>query len=103
MIYCLQPNTFAEIDFFFEFPSFIFKENQVIVEEDNPLEKNVTEEPDGIDIDDIVLSMKNVGILKYSLVVESLLDTLTKRRNQAFYKFMYIHSVTNVLCERFLQ
>ena len=37
----------------FAVPSFIFKENQVIVEEDNPSEKNVAEELDGIEIDDI--------------------------------------------------
>ena len=38
---------------FFQFPSFIFKEDQVIVQENNPSQKNVTEELDGIDIDDI--------------------------------------------------
>ena len=38
---------------FFQFPGFIFKENQVIVEKDNSSEKNTTEELDGIDIDDI--------------------------------------------------
>ena len=45
---------FSDIDFFLV-SSFIFKENQdqVMVEEDNPSEKNVTEELDGIDIDDI--------------------------------------------------
>ena len=43
--------------------------------------------------------MKNVGILKYLLVVESLLDILTKRRNQAFYKLIDVDSVKNVLCE----
>ena len=32
--------------------------------------------------------MKNVGILKYSLTVESLLETLTKRRSQAFYRLI---------------
>ena len=42
--------------------------------------------------------MKNVGVLKHSLVVESLLDILTKRRNQAFYKLIDVHSLTNVLC-----
>ena len=42
--------------------------------------------------------MKNVGILKYSLVVESLLE-ITKRRNQAVYKLIDFHSVTNVLWE----
>ena len=70
--------------------------------------KNVSEELDGIDIDDIgnfealiriVFSMQNVGILKYSLVVESLINILRKRRNQAFCKLIDVHSVTNVLCK----
>ena len=70
--------------------------------------KNVSEELDGIDIDDIgnfealiriVFSMQNVGILKYSLVVESLINILLKRRNQTFYKLIDVHSVTNVLCK----
>ena len=43
--------------------------------------------------------MKNVGVLKHLLVVESSLDILTKRRNQEFYKLIDVHSVTNVLCE----
>ena len=43
--------------------------------------------------------MKNMEILKYSLVVESLLEILTKRRNQAFYKLVDVRSVTNVLWE----
>ena len=34
--------------------------------------------------------MKNVGILKYSLTVESLLETSTKRKSQAFYRFIDI-------------
>ena len=53
-MFTIKKTTFADIDFFY-FASFIFKENQVIVEEDNPSEKNVivTEELDGIDIDDI--------------------------------------------------
>ena len=41
--------------------------------------------------------MENVGILKDSLVVDSLLEILTKRRSQAFYTFIDVHSVTNVL------
>ena len=49
-MFTTEETTFTYIDFFY---SFIFKENQVIVEEDNPSEKNVTEELDGIDIDDI--------------------------------------------------
>ena len=43
--------------------------------------------------------MENVGILKDSLMVESLLEILTKRRSQAFYKLTDVHSVTNVLGE----
>ena len=65
------------------------------------------EELDGIDIDDIgnledllkCLSMKNEEILKYSLTVESLLETLTNRRSQAFYKHIDVHSVANVIEE----
>ena len=69
----------------------------------------VKEELDGIDIDDIgnledllriVSSIKNVGVLKYSLTVESLQEILTKRRSQAFYKLIDVHSVTNVLGDR---
>ena len=36
---------------------------------------------------------------KDSLIVESLLEILTKRKSQAFYKFTDVHSVTNVLGE----
>ena len=43
--------------------------------------------------------MENMGILKDSLMVESFLEILTKRRSQAFYKLIDIHSVTNVLGE----
>ena len=43
--------------------------------------------------------MKNVGIWKYLLTVESLLEILTNRRSQAFYKLIDIHSVTNVIGE----
>ena len=47
--------------------------------------------------------MKNVGILKYSLMVENLLEILTKRRGQEFYKLIDVHSVTIVLGEGILQ
>ena len=66
----------------------------------------VKEELDGIDIDDIgnfedllriVLFIKNVGILKYSLMVKSLQEILTNRRSQVFYKLIDVHSVTNVI------
>ena len=39
--------------------------------------------------------MKNVGTLKYLLAMESLIEILTKRRSQAFYKLIDAHSVTN--------
>ena len=41
----------------------------------------------------------NVGILKYSLTVESLLEILTKRRSQAYDKLMDVHFVTNFIGE----
>ena len=75
---------FADIDFFY-FSSFVFKENHVLIEEENPSEENPSEkivivkkELDGIDIDDIV------EILKYLLMMENLLEISTK--SQAFYK-----------------
>ena len=43
--------------------------------------------------------MKNEGILKDSLMLESFLETLTKRSNQALYKLIDVHPVTNVLGE----
>ena len=43
--------------------------------------------------------MKNEGILKYSLTVESLLEILRNRRSQAFYKLVDVHSVTNAIGE----
>ena len=85
---------FADADLIY-FSNFIFKENHVLVEEDNPSEKNVIvkEELDDIDVDDVV------GILKYSLILESFLEILTKRRSQTFYKLIDVHSVANVLGE----
>ena len=41
--------------------------------------------------------MRNVGVLKQSLMVESLLETLPKRRSQMFYKPVDMHSVTNAI------
>ena len=52
-MFTTEETTFTDINFFAKFPSFIFKENQVIIGEDDPLEKNVTGELDGIDTDDI--------------------------------------------------
>ena len=85
---------FADADLIY-FSNFIFKENHVLVEEDNPSEKNVivNEELDDTDVDDVV------GILKCSLVLESFLEILTKWRSQTFYKLIDVHSVTNVLGE----
>ena len=51
-MFTTEETTFSDI-YFFQFPSYIFKDNQAIVEENNPSEKNVAEELDGIDIDDI--------------------------------------------------
>ena len=65
----------------------------------------VKEELDGIDIDDIgnledllriVFIHEECGNLKVSLTVESLLEILTKRRNQTFYKPIDVYSVINV-------
>ena len=55
----------------------------------------VKEELDGID----TVLMKNVGTLKYSLMVESLIEISTKRRSQALYRFIDVHDVTNVIGE----
>ena len=68
----------------------------------------VKEELDGIDIDDIgnledllriVFIHEECGNLKVSLTAENLLEILTKRRSQAFYKLIDVHSVTNVIGE----
>ena len=68
----------------------------------------VQEELDGIDIDDIgnledllriVFIHEECGISKYSLTVESLLEILTNRRNQAFCKVIDAHFVANVIGE----
>ena len=76
-----------------EYSSFIFEENHVFIEEETPHSNKVVtveEELEGIDIDGIgnfwdywkinfwiylgkCSSMKNVGILKYSLMVENFL------------------------------
>ena len=44
-------------------------------------------------------SMRNVGILSSQLMVESLLEILTKRRIQTFYKPIDVYFVTNVIGE----
>ena len=69
--------------------SFVFKENQLFNEEDNRSDKDVMveEELDGIDVDGIgnlvdlprlmFIDEENVGILNWSLMVESLLEIIT--------------------------
>ena len=56
-----------------------------------------------IDIDDIGnlenLSMKNVRILKQSLMVESLLEMLARRRRQVFYKPTDFPALTNAVSQ----
>ena len=41
--------------------------------------------------------MKNVGILKQSLMVVSLLEIITERGSQKLYKPIDVHSVTNAI------
>ena len=83
----------ANSDFLY-FLSFIFKENHVLVEEENPSEKIViVKEELELDIDDILV------ILKYLLMVESLLEILTERKNQTFSRLIDVHPVKNVLGE----
>ena len=43
--------------------------------------------------------MRNVRILKQSLIEESFLEILTKRRSQTFYKPVDVQSVTNAIGE----
>ena len=66
----------------------------------------VKKELDGIDTDDngnlvdllkVVFIHEECGILQDSLMVESLLEILTNKRSHAFYKFIDVHSVTNVI------
>ena len=45
----------------------------------------------------MVLIDDTVAILKYSFMVESLLEILTKTGNQALYKLVDVLSVVNVL------
>ena len=88
----MEETTFADIQDIDVF-SFIFKENLVLIEKDNPSEKIVVveKELDGIDGDDL------------GNLVESLLEMLPKRRSQTFYKPVDVHSVTNAIGEIFLQ
>ena len=41
--------------------------------------------------------MKNTGISKQSLMVDSLLEIITERESQKFYKPIDVHSVTNAI------
>ena len=43
--------------------------------------------------------MKNVRILKSSLVVDSLLEVIIERGSLKFYKSIDVHSVTNAIDE----
>ena len=43
--------------------------------------------------------MKNVGILKSSLMVDSLVEITTEGESQKFYKPIVVHSVTNAINE----
>ena len=43
--------------------------------------------------------MKNVGILKWSMMVDSLLEIMTETGRQKFYKPVDAHSVTNATDE----
>ena len=47
-------------------------------------------------LEDLVLTHEECGNFKVSLKVESLLEILTKRRSQTFYKLTDVHSATNV-------
>ena len=78
------------------------------MEEDNPSEKNcycrgITRSYIQMTLQTQKIyqcsSMRNVGILKQSLMMGSLLEILTKRRSQAFYKPIDVHSVRNAIGE----
>ena len=43
--------------------------------------------------------MKNVGISKQSLMMDSLLEIITERGSQKFYKPIHVHSLTNAIDE----
>ena len=43
--------------------------------------------------------MKNVGILKQPLMVDSLLEIITEKGSQKFYKPTDVHPVTNAIDE----
>ena len=91
---------------FFQFPSFVFKENHII-EENNPSEKNVTDELDGIDIDDIGNLEDFLGIVFvheecWNLKVFVGSGKLTRHINEKKKPgvlLIDVHSVTNVFCE----
>ena len=57
----------------------------------------------GTDVDDIGnlenLSMKNLGILTQSLMVDNLLEILTKKRREVFCKPIDFHSLANAVSE----
>ena len=102
-----------------ECSSFIFEENHV--EGETPQSNNVVpveEELDGIGKDgignllDLLIGIlwidllnllmfinEECGNLKYSLMVDSLLEIMTERGSQKFYKPIYVHSLTNAMKE----
>ena len=89
-----------------ECSNFIFEENHVFIEEETPQSDKIAaieEELDWIDIDGIgnfldlpglMLINGECGNLKVSLLVESLLEIMTERRSQKFYKPIYVNSLT---------
>ena len=97
----------------FLFFCFIFKDNNVLVEQHNPSENIVIvkEKLDGIDIDKIrnlgdllriVFIHEECGNLKVLVDGGELPEIITNRGSQTFYKLIDFHSVTNVIGEYFL-
>ena len=87
--------------------SFIFKEKHLFIEEDNRSDKTVMveEELDDIDVVGIgnlvdlprlmFITKENVGVLKWSLMVESLLEIIAERRVH-----MLTIDVNSVICNK---
>ena len=96
----------------FYFSSFISKDNHVLVEKHNPLEKSYDSQERtrwywyrwhwklrGFTTNSVHPWRIWESVLKFSLKVESLLEILTNRRSQTFYKLIDVHSATNVIGE----
>ena len=86
--------------------SFIFKENCIFIEEDKSSDKVVIieKEIDGIrnlvDLPRLMLLNEECGNLQLvMLMVESLLEIISERRSQKFYKPIDFKSVKNVIDE----